>query len=273
MGETFVKPPVFDLGACFDDSSSTTPLVFILSPGSDPMGAVLKSHKYLASLPHTQVTYISLGQGQGPVAERMIAKAEVEGSWVVLQNCHLCPSWMTSLEKLTESLYVDAVHDSFRLWCTTYPSDVFPVSVLQNGVKMTIEAPKGIRANLKSSFTSDPISDDSFYYTCSKGPEFRKLLFGLCFFHALVQERRSYGPIGWNIPYEFNESDLRISVQQLAMFLDENDKVPFKALNYTAGECNYGGRVTDGKDRRTLHCLLERMYCIDLLEDGECDVG
>lgn len=45
-------------------------------------------------------------------------------------------------------------------------------------------------------------------------------------------------------------------------------RVPFKALNYTAGECNYGGRVTDDKDRRTLHCVLRRMYHSDLLADG-----
>ncbi|XP_030378328.1 dynein heavy chain 6, axonemal [Scaptodrosophila lebanonensis] len=243
------------LTTVFPDTSAVTPLVFVLSTGSDPMSSF---QKFAKELKYSDKYYsISLGQGQGPVAESLIDKSLRLGHWVFLQNCHLATSWMRTLETIVRNLTlgITKAHPDFRLFLSSMPIRHFPISVLQNSVKITNEPPKGIKANVIGALAD--LKKDFFEKHVQNG-KWRSIVFGLCMFHAVLLERRKFGPLGWNITYEFNESDRECGLKTLDFFIDREvlDEIPWEAILYINGEITWGGRVTDYWDLRCLRTIL-----------------
>ncbi|XP_078448652.1 dynein axonemal heavy chain 6 [Lampetra planeri] len=264
LGKAFIENPPVDLATLYQDMSASTPLVFVLSTGSDPMGAFQRFAREMGF--SERVHAISLGQGQGPIAEKLIEEAVKSGDWVFLQNCHLAASWMLAMEEMIKALSEPnaVIHPDYRLFLSSMPTRNFPVTVLQNSVKVTNEPPKGLRANIRRAFTE---ITQALFEKNVLGQNWRKIVFGICFFHAIIQERKKFGPLGWNIHYEFNDSDRECALLNLNLFCQDG-RIPWDALIYITGEITYGGRVTDSWDQRCLRTILKRFFSPKTLEPG-----
>lgn len=99
----------------------------MLSTGADP-GQEVQNLANKMSM-SSKLIIRSLGQGQGESACLAIQEGIEQGKWVFLQNCHLASSFMPKLEQLFESIPENCNKD-FRMWLTTAPSKVFPVTIL-----------------------------------------------------------------------------------------------------------------------------------------------
>ena len=129
------------------------------------------------------------------------------------------------------------------------------------------EPPDGLRPNMRS--TMSKLSEEELNVCPHYG--FKTLVYVIAFFHAIIQDRRKYGKIGWNVNYDFNESDFKISYQLLNLYLtkaynQKDETIPWASLKYLIGDAMYGGRVTDDYDRRVLTNYLEE-YMGDFLFD------
>lgn len=265
IGKFYLESPEVGMATIHADSDRKTPIIFVLSQGADPTASIMNFARDKEF--EDRLKIISLGQGQGPSAAKMIDDGKKEGNWVFLQNCHLAKTFMPALELIIEdinALPINEIHEDFRLFLTSMPAEYFPVSILQNGIKLTTEPPRGIKANMKRSFND---MTQEFMDSCNKGEVFHKMLWGLSYFHSIILERRKFGPLGWNIKYEFNDSDLTTSKTVLLMLLNEQEQIPWDALLFVTGHINYGGRVTDDWDRRCLISILKKFYISDILEE------
>ncbi|XP_037820573.1 dynein heavy chain 10, axonemal isoform X1 [Lucilia sericata] len=262
MDEFFIMPPVVSFAAIYEQTTCFIPVCFILSAGSDPTNDLMKLAEQVGG-GLGNFCHISLGQGQEKAAMNLLDKSIRQGMWLMLQNGHLLISFVRQLEKYLEK--VDSPHPDFRLWITTDASDSFPIGILQKSLKVVTEPPNGLKLNLRSTFFK---LRQERLESCTHRA-FLPLVYVLAFFHGVVQERRKYDKLGWNICYDFNESDFNVCLEILQTYLNriKDGNVPWNSLKYLIGEVMYGGRVIDDFDRRITRTYMNE-YMGDFLFDS-----
>lgn len=261
LGEEFmpIAEKELDFAACVEkELNSNTPALLCSVPGFDASGRV----DDLAAELNKQISSIAIGSAEGfNQAERAINAACKSGRWVLLKNVHLAPQWLVQLEKKLHSLQP---HSGFRLFLTMEISPRVPVNLLRAGRIFVYEPPPGIKANLLRTFSTVPAN------RMMKQPSERaRLYFLLAWFHAIVQERLRYVPLGWAKKYEFNESDLRVACDTLDTWIDATamgrtnlppEKVPWDALVTLLSQSIYGGKIDNDFDQRLLMSFLSKLF-------------
>jgi len=251
----------------FEDSTSTTPIFFILSPGADPVKEVEAMGRQLINLQlNTNYWNVAMGQGQDVIAMAKLDIGHREGHWVMLQNIHLMPKWCIELEKRLDVFAVENSHPDFRVFLSADPSNGIPIGILERSIKLTNEPPQGMLANLRRSFAL--FSKEDFE---DRDAKVKSILFALCHWHALMLERKKFGPMGYNMKYPFSAGDLRDSAQVLYNYLEGSSsvKIPWDDLRYIFGDIMYGGHIVDDWDR--VMCSKYLLYFMrdELLDEIE----
>ncbi|XP_069493861.1 cytoplasmic dynein 1 heavy chain 1 [Ambystoma mexicanum] len=261
LGESFMSiiDQPLDMSHIVDtEVKPNTPVLMCSVPGFDASGRV----EDLAAEQNTQITSIAIGSAEGfSQADKAINTAVKSGRWVVLKNVHLAPGWLMQLEKKLHSLQP---HAGFRLFLTMEINPKVPVNLLRAGRIFVFEPPPGVKANMLRTFSSIPVAR-----ICKSPNERARLYFLLAWFHAVIQERLRYAPLGWSKKYEFGESDLRSACDTVDTWLDDSakgrqnispDKIPWSALKTLMAQSIYGGRVDNEFDQRLLNTFLERLF-------------
>ncbi|KAH9904137.1 cytoplasmic dynein heavy chain [Xylariomycetidae sp. FL2044] len=246
---------VEDLKETVTQVSSTRPISLVSSPGFDASYKV----DNLVERMRVRCTNIAMGSNESLAsADKAINNAAQVGSWVLVKNVHLAPTWLQSLEKRMESLNP---HSDFRLFLSMESSPKIPVNLLRASRVLMYEQPAGVKANMKDSMSS-------LSTRAGKPPvERARLYLLLSFLHAVVQERLRYAPnLGWKGFWEFNDSDYECSAFIIDTWVESvaqsrtniaPQNIPWEMIRYLVRE-TYGGKIDDEGDFSMLTRLVDQ---------------
>ncbi|OQS01914.1 dynein heavy chain [Thraustotheca clavata] len=248
----------------FEQSSPTAPIYFILSPGTDVVVNVDKLATAFSKRKGAEYLNISLGQGQESIAMMALQEGLSNGHWILLNNVHLMPKWLLDLDKWLNNISAsEGVHKEFRVFISSDPSPLIPIGILDKSIKLTNEPPTGLKANVKRALCAFPkaVIDEI-------EPRTRCILFGLCYFHSIMLERKRFGAQGFNMNYPFSAGDLISSSIVLGNYMENAPtRVPWQDLRYLFGEIMYGGHIVNDIDRLVCNTYLAYFLRDELLDE------
>ena len=285
MGSEYVNQDAFDAETMMAETGPSTPIFFILFPGYSPSKEIETLANQLGkTTDNGQLTMISMGQGQEPVAESVLDKYTKNGGWVFLDNVHLMQGWIPSLERKLE-IAAESAHRDFRCFFSAEPingnpfAKIVPESILQTCIKISNEPPSDLKSNMRRALA--PFSQDVLdrSTTDEKKTVHTAVLFALCFYHSLLLGRKKFGVgigiglgsgLGYCRGYSFNMGDLVNCTEVLYNYLEGNATTPWEDMRYMFAEVFYGGHITDAMDRRLCVSYLDVLVVPDLLpgQDG-----
>lgn len=258
-----LTPPSLDFKAiALEEATNTTPVLLMTTAGADPSRELEEVATAVVGKGH--YFEVAMGGGQQEKAMNLLKSSAEHGDWLCLQNLHLVIAWLPVLEK---DINILTPHHKFRLWLTTEPHDAFPLVLLEQSLKITFESPPGMKKNLQRTYSAW-----SPEFIAKGSPARAQLLFMLAFFHALLQERRTYIPQGWTKFYEFSFGDFRAgaNVMELACKTssanpDRSGSIDWLTLHGLMENAIYGGRIDNPYDLRVLRCNLSEYFSPEFL--------
>ncbi|XP_038031862.1 cytoplasmic dynein 2 heavy chain 1 isoform X2 [Anas platyrhynchos] len=251
LGIKELSPSPLNLKRLYKETLEIEPILIIISPGADPSQELQE----LASVERDTECYhqIAMGQGQADLAIHTLKECARNGEWLCLKNLHLVIPWLPVLEKELNTLQPQP---NFRLWLTTEVHPEFTPVLLQSSLKITYEAPPGLKKNLLRTYESWTPEQINRKGNLSRAHS----LFCLAWFHAVCQERRNYIPQGWTKFYEFSLSDLRAGFDIIDGLFEGSKDFQWEFVHGLFENAIYGGRVDNYFDMRVLRSYLEQLF-------------
>ncbi|CCH41669.1 Cytoplasmic dynein 1 heavy chain 1 [Wickerhamomyces ciferrii] len=220
--------------------------------------------RHLAEDLNKKVTMVAMGSLESNgIAEAELEKCSKSGDWLVLQNVQTSLKWLELLEKRIEGL---AHNDGFKLFLTCDVNSDIPTTLLRASEVFIFENPPGLKPIIAENQKLNIGKWES-----SKPMEKRHIYFLLTWFHAVLQEKGRFIPIGLRKNYDFNDSDFESASFIIDRWFESSchgrdniapESIQWEAIQKLVGEIIYGGKVDEDEDLKILKKLCQHIFTL-----------